>query len=192
MSDLQILSAAYLIGMFPSAYLLARCFQKIDIRNTGTGNVGAANAYRSGGLLPGLITLGLDILKGALAVELAVRYGSGSMVAVLAGFLVILAHNFNPLLRFKGGKGLAALVGILIVLAPRTILYVLLLLALMIRLLGDKNIAAGLSAMSIPVMLRLQTGQWEGLVAGMLITLPVFVKYVGDFTAFFRNRRNHA
>ncbi len=191
MTDMALLFAAYIIGSFPTAYLCAKALRKMDIRHAGTGNVGAANAYRSMGLLPGLITLGIDIFKGALAVGIAQRYGYAQGLAVLAAVLVIFAHNFNVFLGFKGGKGLASLVGILIILAPATIPVVFLFLFVLVRLLGDKNIAAGLAAMTIPFLLWVQHGQWQSAVSGGLILAPVLIKYVGDFRVFFGRRRDH-
>ena len=191
MTDISLLIGAYIIGSFPTAYLCAKAFRKMDIRHTGTGNMGAANAYRSKGLLPGLITLGLDILKGALAVGIAQRFGHAQGLSVLAGVLVIFAHNFNVFLGFKGGKGLASLVGILIVLSPETIPIVFLFLFILVRLLRDKNIAAGLAAMSFPFLFWVQHGQWQSAVSGGLILAPVLVKYAGDFRVFFGQRRDH-
>jgi len=73
------------------------------------------------GVIPGLLTLASDAGKGALVVYLSMRYGSVDSIAILSLFSLILAHNFNPLLNFSGGKGFGNLAGGLIMISPLTI-----------------------------------------------------------------------
>jgi glycerol-3-phosphate acyltransferase PlsY len=120
---------AYLIGSFPSAYLIGRA-RGVDIRTQGSGNVGATNALRVLGKKWGYLCLALDIGKGALAVwlaKLALAPAMGidpTMSAILAAIGVIIGHSFPVWLGFKGGKGMATSGGIAISLFPIIVFFV--------------------------------------------------------------------
>jgi glycerol-3-phosphate acyltransferase PlsY len=114
-------AGAYLVGSIPFGLLLARRVAGIDVRQAGSGNIGATNVARSAGRGLGLLTLALDAGKGALAVLVAAaltgepRDGGWPAAAGLAAFL---GHVFPPWLRFHGGKGVATGFGIFLVLSP--------------------------------------------------------------------------
>jgi len=116
--------AAYLIGCIPTAYLVMRKMRGIDIREHGTGNVGAMNTYDvSGSKFLGIVTMLLDALKGAVAVWLAYYLQGGWFPATgMAAFLVIVGHNFNIFLRGKGGRGLATATGAFIAINPLAVI----------------------------------------------------------------------
>jgi acyl phosphate:glycerol-3-phosphate acyltransferase len=117
---MQILSLAmaYFIGAVPFAYLVVRLTQGIDIRQVGSGNVGATNALRSAGKGWGILTLLLDAGKGFVAVIL-VRYLTQSPEWGLLGALAaILGHVFPVFLRFRGGKGVSTACGAFLAVAP--------------------------------------------------------------------------
>jgi len=97
---------AYLIGTFPSGMLVSRLLRKRDPRSSGSGNVGATNMFRIGGVTSGLLTLALDLLKGWLAVYLA-----GDQGAALAALGVVLGHVAPAWPGFQGGKGVATAAG---------------------------------------------------------------------------------
>jgi len=117
---------SYLIGSIPTAYIFGRLLKGIDIRKFGSGNVGATNALRVLGKPAGIAVLGLDILKGFVAVFflgniiVARITGISDITArVLLGFCCICGHNWTIFLRFKGGKGMAATLGVLLGLAVK-------------------------------------------------------------------------
>jgi glycerol-3-phosphate acyltransferase PlsY len=104
----------YLAGSVPFAFLLARR-AGIDVRVTGSGNVGAANVLRTTGVARGLIVMALDVAKGALVVTVAQATTGG---APLAGTAAVVGHIYPVWLRFHGGKGVAVAAGAFAVLAP--------------------------------------------------------------------------
>lgn len=117
---------SYLIGSIPTAYIFGRLLKGIDIRKFGSGNVGATNALRVLGKPAGIAVLVLDILKGFVAVFflgniIAVRItGISDITArLLLGFCSICGHNWTIFLRFKGGKGMATTLGVLLGLAVK-------------------------------------------------------------------------
>jgi glycerol-3-phosphate acyltransferase PlsY len=120
------LVAAYLIGSFPSAYIIGRLRKGVDIRKVGSHNMGAMNVFYRVGFWYGMLVLALDIGKGAAAVALArfivvftgVTPFVQLLVQLLAGAVVVLGHAFPIFLKFKGGKGGATCIGVLVYLMP--------------------------------------------------------------------------
>jgi len=111
--------AAYLLGSIPFGLILARLFGGADIRNEGSGNIGASNVTRVVGPLPGVLTLILDAAKGALAVWLAGRFTLQSDTwMMIAGLSALLGHCCPVWLKFRGGKGVATALGVFLVICP--------------------------------------------------------------------------
>src|SRR5476651_1051008 len=110
---------AYLIGSIPVAYIFGRALKNIDIREHGSGNMGATNAFRVLGKGPGTIVLILDIIKGIIPVTLlANAFGLGDALSlVIISVAAVAGHNWTIFLGFKGGKGMATSLGVLIGLA---------------------------------------------------------------------------
>ena len=111
------LLAAYLIGSFPTSYLVARR-RGIDIRQVGSRNMGAMNVFYQVGFWWGMLVLTVDIGKGAIAVALARLLGASPVVELLSGAAAILGHSFPFFLKFRGGKGGATTIGVLVFLMP--------------------------------------------------------------------------
>ncbi len=129
---LAIIVCSYFLGSIPFGYLLVRVVRGQDIRETGSGNIGATNVARSFPWL-GIVTLILDAGKGSAAVAFVIVlcrvYSlSPSQIAVraaLAGFVAILGHMFPVWLKFKGGKGVATSLGAFAMIAPKAMLVAL-------------------------------------------------------------------
>ena len=113
---------AFLIGSIPTGYLLNKYFGHGDIRKVGSGNIGATNVLRHSGKLLGLLTLLIDVSKGFLAVvwldRISVKGSSfvvdGEVLIFVIGSSVVLGHIFSPWLKFKGGKGVATMLGVIL------------------------------------------------------------------------------
>lgn len=113
-----VLVAAYLIGGIPFGYLLVRLRSGRDVRTMGSGNIGATNVLRTTGRTMGVITLLLDIAKGAFAVWLADYFTGSTTYMSLAALAVMAGHAFPIFLKFKGGKAVASFVGAFLYLTP--------------------------------------------------------------------------
>ena len=112
---LLVVALSYLMGSIPWGYLFARA-KGIDIRQKGSGNIGAANAFRVMGKKWGYLVFVCDLLKGLLAVELGFLIGAlfqinPSLGGVIAGIMCVVGHDYPVWLGFNGGKGIATLVG---------------------------------------------------------------------------------
>jgi acyl phosphate:glycerol-3-phosphate acyltransferase len=116
---------AYLVGGIPFGYILAKKFAGVDVKNAGSGNIGATNVLRvvketNPALAKklGIATLVLDAFKGALIVLIAMTLGLDNNILWTIAVLSVMGHCFSPYLNFEGGKGVATAVGVLIVLLP--------------------------------------------------------------------------
>jgi len=108
--------AGYILGSIPFGLVMAKLFGLGDIRQIGSGNIGATNVLRTGNKLAAFLTLVLDAGKGAIAVVIArALFGEGA--AGVAGLFAVLGHLFPLFLRFKGGKGVATFLGTLLALS---------------------------------------------------------------------------
>jgi len=114
--------AGYLLGSLPTAYLVGRLLRGVDVRTLGDGNMGAENAWRTLGPRAGLAVAVVDIGKGAGAVALARALLGGDSAVVLAGTLAVVGHNWPLFLRFRGGRGAATALGVLMAVMPRLVL----------------------------------------------------------------------
>jgi acyl phosphate:glycerol-3-phosphate acyltransferase len=115
---LGITAMAYLLGSIPWGVLITRVFGRADIRQAGSGNIGATNVARVAGSAAGILTLVLDTAKGFIAVWLAGRYENDSATwMMIAGLAALIGHCFPIWLSFKGGKGVAAALGVFLALS---------------------------------------------------------------------------
>lgn len=117
MSEVLVVALGYLLGSVPFAYFLARR-RGIDLRQVGSGNVGATNVLRTSGAAQAVLVMCLDAAKGAFAVVMADRFASGQATPVAAGLASVIGHVYPVWLGFRGGKGVATAAGAFAVLAP--------------------------------------------------------------------------
>ena len=119
MKIVLIILSCYLLGSIPFGYIVGKLFKKIDIREYGSGNIGATNAFRIlGPLLASLVVIG-DICKGIFSIYLAQYFNIDNLlILTIAGLAVICGHDWSIFLGFKGGKGIATTFGVMFVLNP--------------------------------------------------------------------------
>lgn len=192
MVDFLIAASAYFIGCIPSAYLFGRLFARKDIRSLGSGNVGALNAFYQVGRLPGLLTLFSDIAKSAFIVWLSVRFSSQVFLPVLVGTLVILGHNYNPFLKCRGGKGLACLVGALLILSPLDILYLFGVIGLLGLIIRGFKAASGIGVFALPVIVFMQTKDPLLSLSVLPACLLIFFRHKNDFKSRFDSHKKQS
>jgi acyl phosphate:glycerol-3-phosphate acyltransferase len=172
---LIIVAVSYLLGSIPFGYLLVRIFRGQDVRETGSGNIGATNVARTGSKGLAIVTLLLDALKGYAAVRFAFwlagsRFANGApggingqaprvmdsqtifLLAALAAFCAILGHMFTVWLNFKGGKGVATAVGAFAALAPRAIVVALVLFIIVVLLTRYISLGSMVAAAAFPLL----------------------------------------
>ena len=166
------LAVGYLLGSIPFGLLLTRLAGKGDIRDIGSGNIGATNVLRTGSKGLAALTLILDAAKGALAVWLAQRYWPTGVQAAAGGALV--GHLYPLWLKFRGGKGVATLLGILSPLLPvAALVYAVLWLGLL--LLARISSVAGIGAAASAPLTAAALGRFDLLpLLGGLTVLVIY------------------
>ncbi|MGD0681452.1 MAG: glycerol-3-phosphate 1-O-acyltransferase PlsY [Terracidiphilus sp.] len=153
-----IVVVAYLLGSVPSGYVLVRLFRHQDIRQSGSGNIGATNVLRSGGKGLAAATFFMDMLKGCAAVWLGGAMGAWLAPAAapddmraLAALVAVLGHIFPVWLGFKGGKGVATGFGVFLVASPWAALAAISVFFIVLALSRYVSLASILGAASFPL-----------------------------------------
>ncbi len=179
------LGLSYLIGSIPTAYIFGRVLKKIDIREYGSGNVGATNAFRVLGKGPGIIVLLLDILKGVVATAgVSTLLGTDNLWALVAlSVMVVVGHNWTVFLNFKGGKGIATSLGVLIGLtlklsAIRPVLFLALLSWIVVFLIsGFVSLSSMAAATVLPFLMIYFNQPLEVVSLGIIICIFVILRH---------------
>ncbi|MDD2421653.1 MAG: glycerol-3-phosphate 1-O-acyltransferase PlsY [Heliobacteriaceae bacterium] len=139
-----------MLGAIPFAYLVGR-LRGIDIRQHGSGNVGATNVMRVFGPATGVAVLVLDAGKGFLATWLGMA--SGETTGAICGLAAILGHTFTPFLKFRGGKGVATALGVLLTLVPKIALGCLAVFGLAVAVSGYVSVGSIFAAIGLPIFM---------------------------------------
>ena len=154
MTFLAIPIAAYLLGSVPFGLLLTRALGRGDVRKVGSGNIGATNVARAAGLLAGVLTLALDLAKGAGAVLFAQKLSNDSATwMMIAAVAALLGHCFPVWLKFKGGKGVATAAGIFLVLSPLACLAAVVLFFLVVIFWRYVSLGSVSAAAAMPLLI---------------------------------------
>ncbi len=163
------LSASYLIGSLSPSYLICKYYYAVDIRCYGSNNPGSTNVLRVVGPKAALVVFLLDLLKGLIVVALAKLWG-GNILPLLCGIAVVIGHNWSIFLKFKGGKGIATSLGVILGVAPAITPFVFLVGIAMIFLFRYVSLGSITAAISLPVLLYLFDYSGEYLLFGLALT----------------------
>lgn len=177
----------YLLGSIPFGLLITRAAGLGDVRNIGSGNIGATNVLRTGNKGLAAATLLLDALKGTAAVLIAGHFAPE--LGLWAGLGAFFGHLFPVWLGFKGGKGVATYLGVLIALALQVALIFALVWLAMAFLFRYSSLAALTAAIVVPIALYvLSTPEIAGLFA--LMSLIVIIKHRANITRLLAGTEN--
>lgn len=171
----------YLLGSIPTGYLLVRVFRHRDIRETGSGNIGATNVARSGAKGLGIATLLLDVLKGVVAVLFAQHvaqwsgFPNGYELEALAGLFAVLGHMFPVWLRFNGGKGVATALGVFLSMMPLIAVAALVVFAMIFALTRYVSLASIIAAACLGILSAIFDTRRNLIVDLVYLALPVLV-----------------
>ncbi len=145
---------SYILGSFPTSYLVGKIFKKVDIREMGSGNVGATNTFRVLGAAYGVPVLIIDILKGALPTYFLGfwNYPDHMLIVMLIGVSAIFGHVFSIFLKFKGGKGVATSLGVFLVILPKCTISALSLFLIVFLTSGYVSLGSVVAAIGLPVI----------------------------------------
>ena len=165
----------FILGSIPFGIIIAK-LKGVDLKKVGSRNIGATNVLRSIGKWPAFITLLGDILKGTLTVAMGVYSGTGPFYEGLAGISAILGHNFSIFLGFKGGKGVATSIGVLIIYTPKVALITLMIWLASVIFTKYSSLGALVSFSFLPLNILLFDNKDKFIVA-ILITVLIFIRH---------------
>ncbi|MEY2412274.1 MAG: acyl phosphate:glycerol-3-phosphate acyltransferase [Acidobacteriaceae bacterium] len=166
---------SYLLGSIPFGYILVRIFRGEDVRMSGSGNVGATNVARSSPLL-GIATLVLDALKGLAAVPITrSAFPDQTSLLVVAALFAILGHVFSIWLRFQGGKGVATGLGSFALLAPRSILIMVGVFALITLVSRRVSLGSIIAVALLPILAWWLDGYHDTKLIVLMATASVLI-----------------
>lgn len=173
---------AFLFGSIPWGYLIGRT-KGIDLRKVGSGNIGATNVMRVIGKKEALITLLLDILKGVIPVTIVKvipHYGENVILLGLVGILAILGHCFTPFLKFKGGKGVATSIGVLLAYMPLAGLVTIFIWIITVKISKISSVGALVSFALLPLNVYIIGYPEEFLIFAGLFTIVIYLRHISN------------
>lgn len=186
MNYIAPLVIAYLLGSVPFGFILTGIIKRIDIRTCGSGNIGATNVMRVLGWRFGLLVFLLDAAKGAAAVLLARLFSPDVTVHLAAGLTVLLGHSFPVFLRFRGGKGAATSIGLLIPLAGWVTAVLLLVFIAAVASTRYVSLGSILGAASLPLLFRIFGFPLPYIIFGAAVGLLVILRHHANIARLLR------
>jgi glycerol-3-phosphate acyltransferase PlsY len=176
---------SYLMGAIPTAYIAGKILKGIDIRKYGSGNVGATNVFRVLGKGPGIVVLLIDILKGIIPVAVIADclQTTSLLERILISLFAVAGHNWTVFLQFKGGKGIATTLGVLIGLTIRIVtirpvlLYTLLSWVVVFLLSGFVSLASIIAAVLLPLFMILTSQPFSMILLGIIFCAFVVLRH---------------
>ena len=170
--SLFLLLAAYFLGSIPFGYLVVKLGQGRDIREAGSGNIGAANVTRTVGRGAGVLTLLLDAAKGTAAVWLAAWLTGGDIHwMIYAGIAAVVGHMFTVFLKFKGGKGVATGVGVFLPICWQAVAGALVVWVAFVLAFRYVSLASMMASASLPILIYFLYDVPPGLAPPLVVTL---------------------
>lgn len=171
-----LLATAYLLGSIPTGLLLGKAYG-IDVRNEGSGNIGATNLYRTVGRKVGIITLIGDCLKGLIPV-LVVKFSNMPVeFAAWVGLAAFCGHVFSVFLKFKGGKGVATALGVFLALAPAAVGIAVGVFVVLMIVWRYVSLGSIMAAVTMPIVVHLLHGGRVMVLVTLIIALIVVIKH---------------
>jgi glycerol-3-phosphate acyltransferase PlsY len=190
-----LLPLAYLLGSVPWGVILTRIFSDVDIRSAGSGNIGAYNVFRIAGKRLGLMTLGGDLLKGAIPVLVGVFWlgvsdWKGEVLVSLIALSAFAGHLFPLFLGFKGGKGVATAAGCFLVISPIVFLVGVMVYVLVLCWRGYSSTGSLSAAAILPVAVWVSTNSVPLTGCALIMAAIIFVRHADNIRRLLKGTEN--
>ena len=186
MKTFILIVIAYILGSIPNALWIGKVFRGIDIREHGSKNTGSTNAARVLGAKLGILTLILDISKGAIPVArsffmkadlLENMTGISSLDPIMVGIFAIIGHSFSLFMKFKGGKAVATTVGVFTVLVPKALLLAAVVFFVIFAVTRYVSVSSITAAISLPIFIFFLYWDVPYTIFGGIIAILIIVKH---------------
>lgn len=187
---LLALLLSYLLGSIPNGLWLCRALWHVDLRQHGSHNIGATNAWRTLGKGPGFLVFFLDMLKGLLAVWLGEMLVGTPLVMILCGVLAIVGHSLSLFLRFHGGKGVATGLGVILMLMPKVTVIVFLVWLLLVLATRYVSLGSIVAAALVPVLAFVFGYPALYVAFGVLAAALIIVRHRSNITRLLNGTEN--
>ena len=175
-----LLLASYFLGSIPFGLILTKLAGHGDIREFGSGNIGATNVLRKSGKVIALLTLIVDGGKGVLAIYIAEKFCGDYLVLILVGVVAILGHIFPVWLDFKGGKGVATAFAVFLMLVPTLGMLVCIIWLITLAVSRISAVAALMSFAIVPVLTYFITYDTRLVLAFSFISTVVILRHTSN------------
>lgn len=175
-SELLLIIAAYLLGSIPTGLLLAKA-AGVDIRSSGSGNIGATNVYRTLGRSVGVLTLAGDCLKGAIPVIVACRLGMSDHLIAAVALAAFLGHVYTIFLGFKGGKGVATALGVFLAISPLAVGAVIIIFVAVVWRWRYISLGSIIAAVTMPGMIAIIDSRPPIVIMTSIVALLIVWKH---------------
>ncbi|MFC2035781.1 glycerol-3-phosphate acyltransferase [Chloroflexota bacterium] len=168
---------SYLLGSIPFAYIAGRLKNGVDIRQVGGGNMGALNVMHQVGPAVGYVVWLADMAKGLLAVIVAQWLGLSLIWVLIAGFAAVVGHNWPVFLGFRGGKGGATIMGVLLALIPLEFATSFVVTALVVFITSNPALGLSIGLVSLPLIIWQLNGSGILIVYTLVLSAFLCVRY---------------
>jgi glycerol-3-phosphate acyltransferase PlsY len=166
---------SFIIGAIPMGVIIAKA-KGIDLKKVGSGNIGATNVLRSLGKGPAALTLLGDMLKGTIAVALGRYFDAGTLYEGLIGLSAVIGHNFSIFLRFRGGKGVATSLGVLLLYSPQTAFFTFIIWLVVVLTTRYSSLGALISFGILPLSITLLDSE-KKLPVALLMAAFIIIRH---------------
>lgn len=170
---------SFIIGSIPTGLLIARA-KGIDLRKVGSGNIGATNVMRAVGKKAALFTLIGDIAKGIVPVVITKALAFDPLYAGISGISAILGHNFSIFLKFKGGKGVATSIGVVLALSPHVGLFTVMMWLMTAKWTRYSSLSALVAFGLLPLSFYLIDHFRQNIIFGAIIAFLIFIRHTAN------------
>lgn len=174
-----LILCAFLLGSIPFGVVAAKIYG-VNLRKVGSGNIGATNVLRAMGKGPALLTLVGDVLKGSLAVVIGRFFFHTPSLEGIIGLSAIVGHNFSLFLRFRGGKGVATSIGVLLIYSPRVGVLTVILWLMVILITRYSSLAAIVSFGVLPLGIYILDYSQGKLIISILIAFLLIFRHTDN------------
>lgn len=189
--------SAYLVGSFPTSYIITKMIAGRDIREAGSKNAGATNVLRTVGKLPALITLVVDILKGVLAVTLVADFFYAFDIPLIyefyqpfLGFVAICGHIWPVFLKFRGGKGVATTLGVAAAIAPIVLLPTIVVWMAIFFTTHYVSLASIVALISFPIIASILNANFYTIMVSIAICAISIYKHKENIRRLLKGEEN--
>lgn len=190
LSYIIVVLCSYVIGSIPSGLILGKTLWNVDLREHGSKNIGATNAWRTLGKLPGFIVFVADLLKGMIGVYLGMLLVGTSTAMIIGGIMAIVGHSLSLFLKFKGGKGVATGLGVIIMLMPTVSAIVFIIWFVIVILSKYVSLASIIAAICVPVFAFILGMPLEFVAFGVVAALFVIYRHKSNIGRLMNGTEN--